>query len=178
MIADSSNSAGAGSYLVLVILVVIAILRSRSIRQNRDVVLAPRERLRPLAITLFDPLVSIVLIGGVLWDLMTRSPEHVLAATLGALAGIPIGLARAKVMYVRAVKESKSVVFRRSGIEYGLLALLLALRIAESSISHLHNSLATDALTALIGLAVAESIARAVAIVLKYRRDTQLDPAT
>ncbi|HEY1825216.1 MAG TPA: hypothetical protein VGG21_04555 [Acidimicrobiales bacterium] len=174
---SSSNGAGDASYFVLVILVAMAIMRSRSIRQNRDVVLQKRERLRPLAITALDPVVSIVLIGPVLWDLVSRNDARVLAVLVGALLAIPIGLARANVMYVRAVKESKSVVFRRSAMEYGLLTLLLVLRIAESSIDHLHNSFATYALTALIGLAIAESIIRSAAIVLKYRRDTALEAA-
>jgi len=173
-VGSSSSSAGAGSYVVLVILVVIAILRSRSVRQNRDVVLNKGERLRPLAITLLDPLVSIALIGTVLWGLMERSDAHVLAALIGAAAGVPIGMARAKVMYVRAVKESQSVIFRRSAIEYGLLGLLLILRIAESSITHLHNEFVTYVLTGGVALAVAESVARASAIVVKYRRDVGL----
>lgn len=171
---SSSSGTGDGSYFVLAVLILIAILRSRSIRQNRDVVLNKGERLRPLVITMLDPLVSIVLIGSVLWSLMMRSDGHVVAATIGAVAGIPIGMARAKVMYVRAVKESQSVVFRRSAMEYGLLGLLLVLRIAESSISHLHNEFVTYLLTAGIALAVAESITRAAAIVVKYRRDGAL----
>ncbi|HTU59049.1 MAG TPA: hypothetical protein VMF89_11460 [Polyangiales bacterium] len=156
---------------------VIAILRNRSIRQNRDVVLNKGERLRPLVITMLDPLVSVVLIGGVLWDLMMRSNGHIVAALVGAGIGVPIGMARARVMYVRAVKESRSVIFRRSAMEYGLLGLLLVLRIAESSIAHLHNEFVTYVLTAGIALAVVESIARASAIVIKYRNDVGL-PAT
>ncbi|MGA2123892.1 MAG: hypothetical protein ABSG58_05640 [Acidimicrobiales bacterium] len=173
-VGSSSDGASAGSYFVLVVLVVIAILRSRSIRQNRDVVLNKGERLRPLVITMLDPLVSIALIGTVLWGLVMRSDAHVLAALIGAGAGVPIGMARAKVMYVRAVKESQSVIFRRSAMEYGLLGLLLILRIAESSITHLHNEFVTYVLTAGIALAVAESIARAAAIIMKYRRDVGL----
>ncbi|MGC2167666.1 MAG: hypothetical protein WA580_01025 [Acidimicrobiales bacterium] len=173
-VGSSSSGASAGSYFVLAVLVVIAILRSRSIRQNRDVVLNKGERLRPLVITMLDPLVSIVLIGSVLWGLMERSDGHVVAAFIGAAIGVPIGMARAKVMYVRAVKESRSVVFRRSAMEYGLLGLLLILRIAESSITHLHNEFVTYVLTGGIALAVVESIARATAIVVKYRYDKAL----
>ena len=169
-----SNSAGTGAYLVLVLLVVIAVMRNRGVRQNRGMVLNKGERLRPVAITMLDPVISIILVGTVLWSLMMRSDGHVAAAFVGAAAGIPIGLARARVMYVRAVITAKSVVFRPSAMEYGLLALLLALRIAEDSISHLHNAVATYALTALIALAVAESITRAAAIYLRYRRDTVL----
>ncbi|MGH3733852.1 MAG: hypothetical protein ACRDVC_10880 [Acidimicrobiales bacterium] len=174
MMSGTSNGPGDGAYLVLALLIVIAVMRNRGMRQNRGMILNKGERLRPIAITMLDPVISIFLIGTVLWSLMMRSDGHVAAALVGAAAGIPIGMARARVMYVRAVITAKSVVFRRSAMEYGLLALLLALRIAEDSISRLHNEVATYALTTLIALAVAESITRAVAIYLHYRRDTTL----
>ena len=88
---------------MLVFLVVIAILRNRSLRANRDFVLQKGERLRPIMITLLDPTVSVFLIGTVLWDLMTRSDGHFVAALVGAAIGIPIGMAQARVQYVRAV---------------------------------------------------------------------------
>jgi hypothetical protein len=172
--SSPSSSSSETDYVVLVFLVVIAILRNRGLRANRDFVLQKGERLRPIMITLLDPVISIFLIGSVLWTLMTRSDGHFLAALIGAGGGIPIGMARARVQYVRAVGTAKSVVFRRSAMEYGLLALLLALRIAESSISNLHSGFASYALAALIALAVAESIARSVAIGVRYHRETTL----
>ena len=63
------------------------------------------------------------------------------------------------------------MVFRRSNVEYGLLGLLLILRIAESSITNLHNGFATYAIAAGAALAVAESIARSAAIGIRYRRE-------
>jgi hypothetical protein len=161
-------------YLVLVFLVVIAVMRSRSLRANRGFVLQKGERLRPIMITLLDPVISIVLIGSVLWSLMTRSDLHFLAALIGAAGGVPIGVARARVQYVRAVGTAKSVVFRRSPMEYGLLSLLLVLRLAESSIANLHKGFASYVLAALIALAIAESIARSVAIGVRYHRETTL----
>lgn len=172
--SSSSTSTSETGYVVLVFLVVIAIMRSRSLRANRDFVLQKGERLRPIMITLLDPIISIFLIGTVLWSLMTRGNGHFLAALIGAAVGIPIGMARARVQFVRAVGTAKSVVFRRSPVEYGLLALLLALRIAESSISNLHHGVASYALAALIALAIAESIARSVAIGVRYHRETTL----
>jgi hypothetical protein len=76
-------------------------------------------------------------------------------------------------MYVRAVKPHKSVVFRRSALEYGLLSVLLVLRIFESSIATLHNEVATYTLTGLIAFALVESVARTFDIGLRYRRDTK-----
>jgi hypothetical protein len=174
--SSPSNGSTETDYVVLVFLVVIAIMRNRSLRANRDFVLQKGERLRPITITLLDPVISIFLIGGVLWDLMTRSDGHFVAALVGAAIGIPIGMARARVQYVRAVGTAKSVVFRRSPMEYGLLGLLLVLRIAESSITNLHNGFATYAIAAGAALAVAESIARSAAIAIRYHRETTLAP--
>ena len=172
--SSSSSGSGDGAYLVLGLLVVIAVMRNRGIRQNRDIVLEKGERLRPVTITMLDPVISVILIGSVLWSEITRHDAHFAIALVGGAIGIPIGLARARVMYVRAVATAKSVVFRRSAIEYGLLGLLLALRLVEDSVSHLQGGWASYVLTALMALAVVESITRAAAIYLHYRRDTTL----
>ncbi len=174
--SSPSNGSTESDYVVLVFLVVIAIMRNRSLRANRDFVLQKGERLRPIMITLLDPVISIFLIGTVLWSLMTRSDGHFLAALLGAAVGVPIGMARARVQYVRAVGTAKSVVFRRSNAEYGLIALLVILRIAESSISNLNTGFATYAIAAGAALAIAESIARSAAIGVRYHRETNFSP--
>lgn len=174
---SSSNGAGAGIYVVLVVLVVIMILRRRGISQTQPGSLNKGERQRPIAITWLDPVISIIFVGGVLWGLMTRNYGHAAMALVGALAGIPIGLARARAMYVRAVRESKSVIFRRSPLEYGLLGVLLILRIAEGSIAKMHSGFATYALTALIALAIVESITRAGAIVWRYHHEAPAQEA-
>jgi hypothetical protein len=165
------SSGGSAIYIVLVVLVVIMILRRRGISQTPQGSLNKGERQRPILITWLDPLVSILFVGSVLWGLMTRNYAHAGAAIIGALVGIPIGLARARVMYVRAVHESKSIILRRSPAEYALLAVLLAIRLSANSIANLHNSFATYALTAVLALGIAESIARASAIVWRYHRE-------
>ena len=121
--------------------------------------------------TWLDPVLSVLFIGSVLWSLASRDPSHVLAALLGTGVGIPIGIARARTMYVRAVPEHKSVIFRRSQLEYGLLGILLVLRLAADAISKAHSGLVTCALAALIALAVSESITRAAAITIRYRQE-------
>jgi hypothetical protein len=126
--------------------------------------------------TWLDPVLVLVFIGPVLWDLLTRDSGHVLTALLGAAAGIPVGVARARTMYVRAVKDAQAVIFRRSNLEYGLLAILLVLRVVESSIAKLHSDFATYTLTALLALALAESFARTTDIVVRYRHETEVLP--
>ncbi len=130
-----SSSNGVGAYILLAFLVVMSILRRRGVRQTKSGSLSKGERQRPILMTWLDPLLSIVFVGGVLWGLMSRDVVHVLFALVGAAAGVPLGVARARTMYVRAVPDAKSVIFRRSTLEYGLLAVLLVLRIVERSIA-------------------------------------------
>ena len=172
----SNSSNGFSAYLLLAFLVVMSILRRRGVRQSRVGSLNQGERQRPLLMTWFDPVLVLVFIGPVLWDLLTRDVGHVVTALLGGVAGIPLGVARARTMYVRAVKNAQSVIFRRSTLEYGLLAVLLVLRLVEGSIAKLHSDLATYALTALLALAVVESVARTTDIVVRYRRETDVQP--
>jgi hypothetical protein len=161
----------------LVSLVVLAVFAYMMIQLRRGRQLSegqglPKgQRLRPIVITWLDPIVSILVIGSVFYDLLSRNVAHVLAAMLGAAVAIPIGLARAHTQYVRAVPSARAVVFRRSGLEYGLLGLLLGLRLAESAIERSHDTALTLLLTALISLAVVEPVARTAGITAKYLRD-------
>jgi hypothetical protein len=124
-----------------------------------------------LAITLLDPLVSLVIIGPTFWHLALTNLVHVEYAFLGSALGIGIGWARARVMFVRAMRASKNVVLRRSGVEYGLLSLLIILRLVESSVKNDRIGFQSFALTVLISLAVVESIARSAFIVIRYSND-------
>ena len=136
---------GAASYMI------VMVRRGRQMPEAQG--LPKGERLRPIVITWLDPVISILVIGSVFWDLVSRDLSHVLAALVGAAVAVPIGLARAHTQYVRAVPNVRAVVFRRSGLEYGLLGLLLAMRFAESAIEQSHATALTLLLTGLISLA-------------------------
>lgn len=173
-----SHSANVFNTVILyAAIIVMLILRQRTRAHPANAHLVKGERLRPLAITVMDPILSLVFVGYVLWDLATRDVSHAGAAIVGALIGIPIGLMRARVQYVRAVPEAKAVVFRRSGAEYVLLGILLVLRLAESSIENSHTTALTLLLGGMVALAVAESITRTAAITVHYYRDAAHPPA-
>ncbi len=155
-------------WLTLAALVTIAMMVRRGRLQSRSVQLAPRERIRPLAITLLDPLISVLIIGQFVWHLVGLSSGHVLAAILGALLGVGIGYVRARIMFVRALRATRSIVLCRSGLEYGLVLILIILRSAEGPIEHSASSLAQWALTALATLALVEAVARSGFIVQRY----------
>lgn len=149
-------------------LVTISILVRKGRLQSRSSPLAPRERIRPLAITMLDPLISVIIIGQFVWHLVAHSSAHVIAASVGALLGVGIGYVRARIMFVRAIKATKSIVLRRSGLEYGLVAILIVLRSTEGSIERSASSVAQSALTALASLALVEAVARSSFIVKRY----------
>ncbi len=155
---------------MLVALVAISLLVRRGRLQSRHSALAPRERIRPLAITLLDPVISVAIIGPFVVHFARTSPVHLAAALLGGAGGVVIGYWRARVMFVRSLRSTRSVVLRRSGIEYGLVALLIVLRSLEGSIDRSHSVLALSALTGLATLALVEALARSAFIVERYRR--------
>jgi len=168
----SNSSTPASAYIVLALLIVMTIIGRRGRRQSKTANLNKGERQRPILITWLDPVLAVLFVGSVLWGLVTRDIGHVVIAIVGGAAGIPLGVARARTMYVRAVKADQSVVFRRSTLEYSLLSLLLVLRLVENSIAKLHSGVATYALAALIAFALVESVARTVDIGLRYHRET------
>jgi hypothetical protein len=92
-------------------------------------------------------------------------------AIVGGVIGVGIAWARARVMFVRAVHATKSVILRRSSAEYALLGLLIVLRLVEGSVKHERVGVESLILTGLISLAVCEPIARSAFIVLKYLKN-------
>ena len=173
-----SSSNGAGSLVVLAVLVVIMVLVRRGRMNTSNTDLAQGERIRPLAITLLDPVVSLIIIGPIFWHLTSTNLEHVIMAIVGGVVGVGIAWARARVMFVRAVHQTKSVVLRRSAAEYALLGLLIALRLIEDSVKHNRVGVESLVLTALISLAVIEPIARSTFIVMKYQKNVQVSPSS
>jgi hypothetical protein len=135
------------------------------------------ERIRPLLITLLDPVVSLVIIGPIFWHLTTTNVEHLILAVVGGVIGVGIAWARARVMFVRAVHATKSVILRRSGAEYALLGLLIVLRLVEGSVKHEREGVESLILTGLISLAVCEPIARSAFVVLKYVKYQDVQPS-
>lgn len=118
-----------------------------------------------------------VVVGPVLLHELSLNEWHMLAGLTGISAGVPIGFARSRAQYVRAIPLSKSVVLTRSRAEYLLILLLAALRSAESAIRHSHSTLLTLALAGLLSLPVGESVARSVSITNKYQNAVNESPA-
>lgn len=160
------------AFITVGVAVTISVLVRQGRRQSRSTTLAPRQRIRPLAITLLDPVISVVIIGPFVWHFVAHSQEHLVAAMVGGIVGIAIGYARARVMFVRAIKETTSVVLRRSGVEYGLVVVLVVLRTAQGSVERSSSSLAQSLVTGVAGLALIEAVSRSAFIVRRYHHST------
>ena len=170
---NSQQGTGAGtSVLVLGVLVVIMILVRRGRQLSSSTDLNPGERIRPIAITALDPVISLVIIASYLYHLVATSVWHAIFAVVGGGVGVVIGFIRSRIMYVRAVPERKSIVLRRSGLEYAMVGLLIVLRLTESSLHLSKASLAATAVSALASLGLFEAISRSAFIVVRYWRDS------
>lgn len=166
----------------LVFVVLFAIVASTLVRKGRADPLAanlpPRQRVRPILLEVLDPLLAVVVVGPVLAHELNLNTWHVLAGVTGLSVGIPIGLLRSRVQFVRAIKSSRSVVLTRSRAEYALVILLVILRSSEDSIRQNHTTSVTLLLAMLLALPIGESFARSASMVSKYRNLTVESAAT
>lgn len=159
------------SLAMLAVLIVIVVLVRRGRKLSTPGTVQRGERVRPVAITLLDPVVSIIVIGDVAWRLLSQGGSHVFAGFVGAVIGIGIGVARARVMYVRTVPGSSNIVLRRSPIEYGLVFVLIILRSVEASVERSGSTTQSLILTALVCLGIVEAVTRSAFVIRRFWRD-------
>jgi hypothetical protein len=167
---QSSNGGQSALIIVLIVAAALLVRKGRLDPAAKD--LERRQRIRPLALEWLDPLIAGALVGPLLWHELAKGFSYVGVGLLGAALGIAIGLLRARVMFVRALPESRSVILTRSTAEYLLLGVLLVLKLSEDAVDRVHSGPFTLVLTALLALAVVESLSRSVAITLRYRSES------
>ncbi|HEV3267944.1 MAG TPA: hypothetical protein VGZ68_06040 [Acidimicrobiales bacterium] len=163
--------------LIVVFMVVAYSLVRKGRLDTKNATLEPRQRIRPVLLEVLDPLLAIIVVGPVLAHELNVDAWHILAGFVGLAAGVPIGLLRSRVQYVRAIQSSKSVVLVRSRAEYALIFLLVILRSSESSIRQNHATLVTLLFALLLALPIGESCARTYSMVKKYRHETVGSPS-
>lgn len=173
----SHTSSVVNTVLLYVVIGATVILRYRTRRHRVNAALVAGERLRPLLTIPMDTALTVVFVGLILFDLATRDVWHALSSAAGVAMGIGLGLLRARVQYVRAVPAAQSIVMRRSPIEYAVLVLLLAVRVAEDYVVRSHTVALTCVLGALMALALAQSATRSYALVRRFRRDAAAERA-
>jgi hypothetical protein len=157
------------------------LLSARLVRKGRadpaSQYLEAKQRIRPLMLEYLDPIITLIVVGPVLAHELNIGALHILLGVVGACAGIPIGLLRSRVQYVRAIENSKSVVLTRSKAEYFLLILLIAIRSSEDSIRSSTATGVTLLVAFLLAFPLGESCARSYSIVKKYQREVNESPS-
>lgn len=155
----------------------MVVLRRQGVKNAAVLGLAPKQRLRPLSMLWIDPLLAFLFAGGMVGTLVERDPLRILTVVLGGVVGLAIGVARGRAVYIACIPEFKSVVMKRNAIEFILLGVLLALRIAEDAIAKTHSTVLTFVLCGLMSIAIGESLARAATLTQRYRSDRSLLPS-
>jgi hypothetical protein len=174
MLLTATTSPRAGLGVTVVVLLLGAYIFTRVVkarRNDRGPATVKGERVRPLAITALDPVISLFLIGPVFWHWVSLRASFALAAVVGGLLGVVVGWLRRRAMYVRSIPESKSIVLRRSGLEYALVAFLLVARSSETYFEQHPNGVGQSLFVAAISLALFEAISRSAFIVYRYYND-------
>jgi hypothetical protein len=164
-------SNGGQSALIFVLIAAAALLVRKGRLDPAAKDLERRQRIRPLELEWLDPLIVGAVVGPLLWHDLTKGLSYVGLGLLGAAVGLAIGALRARVMFVRALPQSRSVILTRSTAEYLLLGLLLVLKLSEDAVDRVHSPTFTLVLTALLAVAVVESLSRSIAITFKYRSE-------
>jgi hypothetical protein len=157
----------------VVFFILFAVIASSLVRQGRrdpaTVTLAPRQRIRPLTLEYLDVVITAVVVGPLLVRVIYLNPWNLPLALVGAAIGIPVGLLRSKVQYVRAIKATKSVVLTRSAAEYAVVVLLVIIRSVESSVDKSTSGALIAIAALLLGFPIGESSARSRSIIQKYQ---------
>lgn len=107
-----------------------------------------------------DPVVALLVVGGLLWQDLLAGPGHIVVLVIGAAIGAGIGIARARLMYVSAVRQHGHLIVQRGKVEIGLLIALVVLKIYAHTLADTPNSVANLLVTGLLGADIAESTAR------------------
>ncbi|NNN03822.1 MAG: hypothetical protein HKL87_07515 [Acidimicrobiaceae bacterium] len=174
----------AGSLVALVAIIAIGILVRRSRAKSpglgrglsRSERLVRGERRRPLLITLLDGVIALVVIGPTVWRVARVDGSTLTAALVGVVVGVVVGALRARVMLVGRVAGTRDVILRRSPLEYGLLVVLIVARSFENSARTATSSWALPVFTALVTLALVESLSRALFIAERFWRGPAVAP--
>jgi hypothetical protein len=172
---------GVEGLVTLVLVLTILTMTSRARRTTAGMDLPRGQRLRPVGLLLLEPVLYVVLVGALLWDELTESASHVVAALVGVAVGVAFGIYRARIMYVRADPARRGVILTRSTAEYVALAVLCLLELGRSDLERRTDRLDSPLsllVTALVALALAEAVARIAATVLRYRREVGTAAAT
>ncbi|MGY1711856.1 hypothetical protein ACI8AC_20360 [Geodermatophilus sp. SYSU D00758] len=159
---------------VLLVLAGYAFWRRRVLRRRYH--LDKRERAVRLGQQWLEPLLAVVVVGGVLAKDVAAGPAHLVALAVGGTAGAVLGVLRARYLLGRVRRVGNRLVLERTWQEVLLLVLLLVLQMVQREVSTESTSPLALVSTALLSAGVLESVARVAYLTLRARSATTEDP--
>lgn len=169
--SSTTSSAAIHEVIVIVIIAGIFILRRRrvgTVRKKNN--LEKNQRTSYLARQWLDPVIELVIVGGVIWGDLQHGWLPWLVLLVGLAIGFPIGFIRGKYMYIGSIKGTGKVILERNMAEIGILvALIIVKTIAE----HLHAKPTSPLILIVVGalgLSLASSVGRVVYITIRHHK--------
>lgn len=164
--------------VVIALAIVMLAFRGQAAAVRKNVPMVKGERVRPLGMEFTEPLLEVAVIALLLWSDLSGGWDHWLVGALGIIPGYFIGRYRARIMYVRAVKEYKSVVMRRSQAEYIAVAVVVAIKMLGENLP-VNNPATSLIISFALITVVSESIFRVLKVASLYKEgvdNTHLKP--
>lgn len=165
-----------GIGLLAVVVVIIVAVRWGRRRSRAKHQLARNQRAVYLQRQWLDPVVELIIVGGVIWSDLQHGWLPWLALVVGVVIGLPLGAARGRFMYVRSLGQGSKVVLERNAAEIGIFVALIAIKLAARAISSNPTSALNLIALALLGIGVASSVGRVVYITVRHYQNPR--PAT
>ena len=180
MFKDMLRNFHPGIGLLVIIVVIVLLFRWRRRQSRAKHQLARNQRAVYLQRQWLDPVVELIIVGGVIWSDLQHGWLPWLALVVGIVIGLPLGAIRGRFMYVRSLGKGSKVVLERNAAEIGIFAALIAIKFAARAISTNPASALNLIALALLGIGVASSVGRVVFITARHyqRLRSRADPST
>ena len=162
-------------FVPVILLAWIMFRRSRRAQQRQKHGLSKRQRTVYVQQQWLDPVIELIVVGGVLWIDLQHGFLPWLALLIGVAIGGPLGIYRGRFMYVRSVEKHK-VVVERNLAEMLILLGLIAIKLAAHAISSNSNSLINLIAVGLLGIGIASSVGRVVYITVRHYQSQKSQP--
>lgn len=158
------------STFILVIIIVVFVVwrrqRRQTLRQKHN--LQRNQRTVHIAQQWLDPVIELVIVGGVIWSDLQHGWLPWLCFLIGGVIGLPIGALRGRFMYVRSIGKSGRIIIERNAAEIGILLVLVAIKLIAHKISAQPTSALNLLVIGLLGISLASSIGRVAYITTRH----------
>jgi hypothetical protein len=153
---------------LLIVIAVIVLIQWRRRRSRSKNQLAHNQRAVYLQRQWLDPVIELLIVGGVIWSDLQNGWLPWLMVLLGIVVGLPIGVVRGKYMYVRSVGKGHKIVLERNAVEISIFIVLIAIKFVARAISSDPKSAINLIAVALLGMGIASSVGRVAYITIQH----------